>query len=497
MEDKVTIILQYKDKISEFQTHKINSLILLKKYSEDLFNATNISLFYFDMDMTPFINETLFNLFKCKTKITLNCIDTNTSYSTCKCGKDSVMYCRDCSEYICVVCNNDHSSHNFYIDKVRSISKYCNLLMNSLNEINLKIQENTIENYDFIVKKDKLINKIEKIYEIFERCNKVKVFTSNFDISRVIKLMGKKISNISEIKFEKLTELDRIIMHLNKSLNKLSEYKGLISKMNEIQDRLENFINEMFSNIKTLINSNLDNAKLKKTEIMFSQKINKFSSYDFTNLTKFNNKVKKINMFKKINGCSLSRSHKELIKNDESNSRRQSMTNFLISPRKSNNILIAKIPILNNKESPNLIKQISPLKNKEIIEKPINAADKNFRRRSRGILTKIEDKIKNGVSTQTYENDVHEYKLKFTIDEISCQEESENDYESNSSTYEIKLFTEQEGESKLPILQKLNIPRRPSRPNENNNVKRLSKLGTINLNVEDVDLSSRRSVFKL
>jgi hypothetical protein len=446
MEDKITVILQYKENICEFKTLKTNTFNILKTYSEDVFNTKNLSIYYYEFNMSDFLNEPIYSIFKCNNKVRLTCV--NDSPIVCKCSKYISSYCRTCNEELCSDCCMSHESHQ--ICNSKHISKFYNLIQSNINEINSKVKDNWFEKQNFVDRRDILFRKIHKIYEIIDKCNVFKEFIGNLDVQRFVKLLDKKVSNRYEMSLDKLVNIDRNTNYLNKCLNQVNKNKLLILKMNEIQEKMEKSIDDIID----FINSMISHQCNVKKDIVFKMKKNE-------NLSK--NKIKKLNILK-FNG----RSSSMYNKNGEENISKQS--NAVSTGLK---IIKPELPKIISSMSNQNKRQSFPLKNLEIIEKTSSSADKNFKRRSHDDKTKVDARLIDQ-EIQTYED---RNKLMLSLGEISKEEQSE-DYEAYESNYEHKLSIDIMNPNALPILQKLKVIR-PSKIKKSIKNKQ-SRMGTVN-----------------
>ncbi len=124
--------------------------------------------------------------------------------------------------------------HKTFDEKPKSISKFIKLITANITEINSKMNE--IEGkVEFSSKKEIIISKIEKMYSLFDRVYNIGDFFSNLDINRIIRGIARKVSNRSEMSYEKLSEFDKFITYIVKNMNTILEFKKVYTKMSEIR----------------------------------------------------------------------------------------------------------------------------------------------------------------------------------------------------------------------------------------------------------------------
>jgi hypothetical protein len=275
------------------------------------------------------------------------------------------------------------------------------------------------------------------------------------DILKIIKNIGRRISNNKDINLEKLFKFDTFLAYIGRNLNIISDFKNVYMKMNEIQDRLDNAVEEVMIFVKSLIKPNQEEFKLKKNEIMFTKykKNSKFSKNDFLNLSNFSKKVNNLKSMTKSNSRSLSMNSKELRKFTEINPKNSPSKKFSLNGQQ------IKIPIETFLKQDYSCKKLDIPKAfrsslyQDSSKNDIKFEDKKDRRSRDLYLTKVDEKLKDEC-TQTYEDETK-------------KNETEVNNGGKSDEKSHRRLTFSIGDNKLQTLQMINLPRRISELNMN------------------------------
>jgi hypothetical protein len=302
---KIKIILHHKSTTNTIELEPFKKLTQVKKIIANLFIPQIVSykLLYLQQDITSLEELALFELFRNKSIVHINLIETaandeiflpklaetktltviplSSADINCACGNESIGYlCRGCNVFICKTCkeSNLHFLHQVIKidleDIVFGLKYYASAIETDINTNVKKFRELSGENLfelNLDARKENIIEKINILHKscnfIFNKLPEVINFTEFLDKGNFIRQNNseiiEKVTKGGEflnplILYSQMSKFEKEIFEMNKNIYFHKITKDINSKINEIFLTLEKAVDEALTN-QSMLKFNFDN----------------------------------------------------------------------------------------------------------------------------------------------------------------------------------------------------------------------------------------------